>query len=262
MAIIPKLLRRPAKPRDGSMTLIEHLEELRYRLVISFMAVGLGSIVGWFLYKPVIRLLQEPYCDTVKALPQANQPDFGGDGCAFIFLGTVDGAIVKIKVVVFIGLAVTIPIVLYQLWRFIVPGLTRRERRMAVPFIFSATLLFAFGVTLAYVTLPKALEFLLGFAGEGFVPLLTGDKYLSFFVFVSLAFGLSFEFPILLIFLMLVGVLSSRRLRDWRRNAILGVAIFAAVITPSQDPYTMLGMMVPMILLYEAAIVVGRLMKR
>lgn len=262
MAIFPKFLRRPARPRDGSMTLIEHLEELRHRLVLAFGAIGLGAVAGWFLYDPVIRLLQEPYCDTILRLPPENRPDFGGDGCAFVFNGAVDGALLKFKVVIFLGLAIALPIVLFQLWKFIVPGLTKRERRMAIPFILSATLLFLFGVFLAYVTLPNALQFLLGFAGEGFVPLLTGDKYLSFFIFVALAFGLAFEFPILLIFLTSVGVLTSRQLRDFRRYAVLSIAIFAAVITPSQDPYTMLGMMLPMIVFYEVAIIVARLMKR
>ncbi|MEX0989774.1 MAG: twin-arginine translocase subunit TatC [Actinomycetota bacterium] len=262
MSIIPKILRRPTRPRDGSMTLIQHLEELRHRLVLAFGAIFLGAIAGWFLYPPVIRLLQDPYCQTITALPTENRPDFGGDGCAFVFNGAVDGALLKFKVVIFLGLIIALPIVLYQLWKFIVPGLTKRERRMSVPFIGSATALFLFGVFLAYVTLPKALEFLLGFAGEGFVPLLTGDKYLSFFIFVSLSFGLAFEFPILLIFLTSVGVLTSRQLRDARRYAVLGIAVFAAVLTPSQDPYTMLGMMIPMVIFYEVAIIVARLMKR
>ena len=122
--------------------------------------------------------------------------------------------------------------------------------------------LFALGAVFAYVTLPKALDFLLGFAGEGVVPLITFDRYMGFVVLVTLAFGISFLFPVLLVFLEAVGVLSTRKLREWRRWAILGIAIFAAVITPSGDPYTMFAMMIPMYLFYEGSIIIGRMMKR
>jgi sec-independent protein translocase protein TatC len=173
------------------------------------------------------------------------------DECALFFMGAVDPVLIKLKVVVFLGLFLALPVVLWQLWRFVVPGLTGRERRLAVPFVASSVLLFALGALLAYVTLPKALNFLLGFAG---------DKFLSFVMLVALAFGLSFEFPILLIFLSVVGLVSTQQLRAWRRWAILGITIFAAFITPSADPYTMLAMMLPMILFYEAAIIVARLL--
>jgi sec-independent protein translocase protein TatC len=151
---------------------------------------------------------------------------------------------------------------MYQLWAFIVPGLTKRERRLAIPFVVSSVLLFALGALFAYVTLPKALGFLLGFAGSSFSPLLTGDRFFTFVVLVAVAFGISFEFPVVLVFLQLAGVISTQQLRKWRRGAILGIAIFAAVITPSSDPYTMLAMMIPMWLFYELSIIIGRLMKR
>ena len=257
MRLIPK--HRQRGQAEQGMTLIEHLEELRRRLVIAIAAIGAGAIVGWFLYEPVIDLLREPFCDTILQLPRGNRPP---TGCAFVFSGPVDPVIVKLKVVVFLGLAIALPVVLYQLWAFIVPGLTKRERRLAWPFIFSSMVLFALGVLLAYVTLPKGLGFLLGFAGEGFAPLLTADRFLGFVILVAFAFGLSFEFPIVLIFLAMAGVVSSRKLRDWRRYAYLAISIFAAIITPSADPYTMLAMMIPMVLFYEAAIIVARLMKK
>jgi sec-independent protein translocase protein TatC len=259
MRLIPERLRRRPRDAEGSMTLVEHLEELRKRLFISLGAIGLTSIVGWFLYGPVLRLLQDPYCSALDHLPKANRPP---TGCRFIFIGAVDAVVIKLKVVVFLGLLLALPIVLYQVWAFIVPGLTKRERRLAIPFVGSSVLLFALGALIAYLTLPKALGFLLGFAGSQFTALLTGDKFLGFVMLVALAFGLSFEFPIVLVFLTLVGILSSRQLREWRRWAILFVAIFAAVITPSQDPYTMLAMMIPMVVFYEAAIIVARLMNR
>jgi sec-independent protein translocase protein TatC len=258
MAIIPKLRRKGPKDPGGTMTIIEHLEELRYRLVLAIGSVGVTSIAGWFLYDPVIRLLKAPYCDYVKTVPHAARIT---QRCTFVYLGAIDGVLIKLKVVVFLGLALALPFVLYQLWAFIVPGLKSRERRMAIPFVLSSTVLFALGALVAYLTLPKALSFLLGFAGSGnFTALLTGDQYLSFVMLVALAFGLSFEFPLVLIFLSIVGILSSRKMRGWRRPAILFIAIFAAVITPSSDPYSMLAMMIPMYLFYEAAIIVTRLM--
>jgi sec-independent protein translocase protein TatC len=257
VSLIPKLRRRRRDP-EGAMTLVEHLEELRRRLIISFVAIALGAAVGWILYPAVIDLLRDPFCATLAHLPKANRPP---TGCQFVFSGAVDPVFVKLKVVVFIGLLVALPVVLYQLWAFIVPGLTKHERRMAVPFIASSMVLFLLGVLIAYLTLPKALAFLLGFAGEGFTPLLTASSFLNFVVLVALAFGASFEFPIVLIFLSLVGVLSSRKLRDWRRYSIFGISVFAAVITPSADPYSMLAMMIPMVLFYEAAIIVTRLLK-
>ena len=241
------------------MTLVEHLEELRHRLVVCILAVAGGAVVGWFLYGPVLDLVLNPYCDywqTIDPKLRINET------CSLFFQEPLGGMIVKLKIVVFIGLAVALPVLMYQLWSFIVPGLTKKERRMAIPFVSSSVLLFALGALFAYVTLPKGLNFLLGFAGSEFVPILTGDRFISFVMLVAVAFGLAFEFPVLLVFLELVGVVTSQKLRRWRRFSILGIAIFAAIITPSSDPYTMLAMSVPMYLFYEAAIIIGRLMKK
>jgi len=240
------------------MTLVEHLEELRGRIVKMLIAITVGGAIGWFLYGRVVQLLLNPYCDYLKTVPPGQQPT---RGCNLFFLGAIDGVLIKLKVVLFIGLAIALPYILFQLWAFIVPGLTRRERRMAIPFVITSTLLFLLGCLFAYVTLPKALQFLLGFAGAGFAPLLTADKFIGFVIIVALAFGLSFEFPIVLIFLSMAGILSSRKMRDWRRPAYLFIAVFAAVVTPSADPYTMCAMMIPMMIFYEGAILVTRLMK-
>ena len=261
MKLIPERLRRNPVPAEdeGSMTLVEHLTELRRRLVVSLAALAVGSIIGWFLYDPVIDLLTEPYCDYLRSVP----PELRATReCALSFFGALEPALIKLKLVFFLGLFIALPVVLYQLWAFVVPGLTRRERRMAIPFVLSSVFLFALGAAFAYWTLPKALSFLLGFAGEQFAPLLAGDKFLSFVMVVALSFGLAFELPVALVFLVAAGVLTTVQLRRWRRGAILGIAIFAAVITPSSDPITMLAMTIPMVLFYEAAIIVGRLMKR
>ncbi len=259
MGLIPQALRRRERSSDGAMTLVEHLEELRRRLFICLGAIGVGSVVGWFLYNPVLGLMTNPYCDWVHSLPPRQRPP---QGCDLITMGPVDPVMVKLKVVAVLGLFIALPIVLYQLWAFIVPGLTRRERRMAIPFVASSLLLFALGAVVAYATLPKALGFLLGFAGPNVTTFLTANSFLSFVLLVALAFGATFEFPIVLIFLTIVGVLSTAKLREWRRTAILVIAVAAAVITPSADPYSMLAMMLPMLLFYEVAIIVGRLMGR
>jgi sec-independent protein translocase protein TatC len=260
MAKLPKLLRRKTESeRTGSMTVVEHLEELRHRIVICVIVVALAAVAGWFLYPPFLNLLRDPYCTYVNHLPADQVPPAG---CRLVANGPLDPMLQKLKIVLFLGLFLALPVVLYQLWAFIVPGLTPREKKYSVPFVAASTLLFAFGAAFAIFTLPKALGFLLGFAGAGVTPLINFTDYVGFVVLVILAFGLSFEFPILLVFLVLVGVLSSRKLRAWRRWAILGIAIFAAVITPSSDPYSMLAMMIPMVLFYEASIIIARLMKK
>jgi len=260
MKLIPDRLRRRSEPNpDGTMTLVDHLSELRHRLIVSIVVISVGGVIGWFLFDPVIDLLRNPYCDYWRTVPPGLRAT---RDCALFFSGALEPMLIKLKLVLFLGLFFALPVVLYQLWAFIVPGLTKRERRMAIPFVASSVLLFLLGALVAYWTLPKALNFLLGFAGQGFAPLLTGDRYLTFVMLVALSFGLAFEFPIALIFLLLAGVVSTRQLRDWRRGAILFIAVFAAIITPSSDPYTMLAMTIPMVLFYEAAIIVGRLLKR
>ncbi len=241
------------------MTLVEHLDELRHRLIVCIVAIAGGAVVGWFLYGPVLDLILNPYCDYWRTIPPEQRVN---QTCSLFFQEPLGAMVVKLKIVVFIGLLVALPVLLYQLWMFIVPGLTKRERRMAIPFVGSSFVLFALGALFAYLTLPRGLNFLLGFAGEQFTPILTGDRFVAFVILVAVAFGLAFEFPVLLVFLELVGVLSTEKLRKWRRFAFLGIAIFAAILTPSSDPYTMLAMTIPMWLFYEAAIIIGRLMKK
>ena len=258
MRLIPRFLRKSEAERTGTMSVMEHLEELRRRIMIAFFAVLAGAVVGWFLYPYVLELLRDPFCQYLRDNPEVRPPA----GCDLVFNSPVDAFITKLKMVGYLGLIVALPIVLYQLWAFIVPGLTSREKKWSVPFILTATVLFLCGAAFSIWTLPRALEFLLGFGGTDVVPLITFDRYVGFVTLVTLAFGVSFLFPVLLVFLEAVGVLSWQRLASWRRWAILGISIFAAVITPSGDPYTMLAMMIPMYVFYEASIIIGRIMKR
>jgi sec-independent protein translocase protein TatC len=257
MKVIPRRKRTP-QAHTGTMTVVEHLQELRRRLIICLYAVAAGSVVGWFLFPTFLDLIENPYCGYLAVHPEQAPTS----GCALYFTAPLDATLVKIKVVVFLGLVIALPVVLYQLWAFVAPGLTATEKRYSIPFVVSAFVLFLLGVVVAYVMLPKGLGFLLGFAGEGVVPLLTADRYVGFVVLVALAFGVSFLFPIFLVFLEIAGVLSPATLSRYRRYSILGIAIFAAIITPSSDPYTMLAMMVPMYLFYEASIIIGRFLQR
>jgi sec-independent protein translocase protein TatC len=237
------------------MTLVQHLDELRRRLIISAIAVAVGSVAGFVFYRPILDFLQEPYREAVESLPNTITEDL-------IVTTPTEPFLAFLKIGLFTGLMLALPVLLYQVWRFITPGLTVRERRLAIPFVLSSLVLFAGGTVFAFAILPRGLAFLFSFGGDSLVPLLTIDRYLSFLFFLILAFGLSFELPLVLLFLTGIRVISSAQLRRWRRYAALGTVIFAAVATPTQDPYTMLLMWVPLYLLYEGAILVARLFKR
>jgi sec-independent protein translocase protein TatC len=252
--------RKSPEEKQGTMSLIDHLRELRHRLVICLWALVVGSVIGFLLYGPAMELIQRPYCDFLRDHPDKNP--FPDQGCSLVFLGAIDGFLITVKVILFLALVVALPVVLYQLWAFIVPGLTSRERRWALPFVALSVVLFLLGGLFAYLTLPKALDFLLSVGGDFTSPLLTVDKYVGFVIFTVLAFGLGFEFPILLISLSAAGVLSTDVMRRYRRQVILGLSIFAAVITPSPDPISMLALFIPLYLFYEGAIIVSRLLKR
>jgi sec-independent protein translocase protein TatC len=256
MKLIPG--RRSPEERAANMTVVQHLEELRHRIVICLWAVGIAAVVAWFLYGPFIDAIRAPYCSFATQNPQVVPVT----GCELVFNSPIDGMLVKMKTVLFLALGLALPVLLYQLWAFIVPGLTSREKRWSIPFVVSSFLLFLLGGFFAYWTLPKAFSFMLGFAGEGVVPLLTYDKYMGFVFLVTLAFGVSFLLPVLLVFMELVGVVTPQWLSKNRRYAIFLIFLFAAIITPSSDPYTMLAMGIPMYLFYEAAIIIGRVAKR
>lgn len=249
--------RRPKTPDDSRMTLVEHLTELRSRLVKCSLAIVAATIVAYVFWEPIFEFLKEPYC----SLPAERR--FNGDeGCDLAALGVLDQFLVRIKVALIVGIVAAAPVWLYQLWAFVTPGLHPKERRWAVPFVTASLVLFGAGAAFSYLTLSRGLGFLLGIGGEGVVTVLTIDKYLSFVTLMLLAFGVSFEFPVLMIFLNIIGVTPTDRLKQWRRGMFFGLSVFAAVITPSQDPFTFLGMWLPMCLFYEVSIIFGRVHDR
>jgi sec-independent protein translocase protein TatC len=256
-------LSRWRRDRDttGTMSMIEHLDELRTRLIVSIGAIAVGMAGGWFLYPPVFKFLRNPFCDFMTTHPAlAPNP---ADPCRLVYLKPTEPFVLKLKMVAFIGIAIALPVLLYQLWRFITPGLTERERKYAIPFVLCSVALFALGTWFAMLTLPKGLNFLLGFAGtEGVTAVLSIGKYIGFVMFVIVAFGAAFEFPLVLISLTMVGVLTSKQLRQWRRYALVLIAVLAAVITPSADWFTMSALMLPLLIFYELSILIARIMKK
>lgn len=234
----------------GTMTLVEHLTELRTRLFISCLAIAVGAVIAFAFYDQILDFLVHPYCDIKN-----------GD-CQLFVQSPLDGIATRLKIAGYGGLMLASPVVLWQLWRFITPGLHKNEKRYAVPFIVASTLLFFIGVGLAYVTFPKALSFLIDIGGSNIQEIFSPKEYVSFFLKVMLAFGLAFEFPVVLVFLMIVRVLTAKQLGSWRRPAIVIIVAAAAILTPSQDPYSLFAMAIPMYLFYEVSILVGRILKR
>ncbi|MDQ4070095.1 MAG: twin-arginine translocase subunit TatC [Actinomycetota bacterium] len=231
------------------MPLVEHLAELRRRLIISVVALAVGAVVGFILFDWILSLLLRPYTDATG-------------NTEFVFFDPLEAFATRLKVAAWSGAFMASPIVLWQIWRFITPGLHKKEKRYAIPFILSSILLFLLGGLVAMYTFETALRFLVGMGGDSLTPLFSASKFLSFIILMIIAFGVAFEFPVVLVFLQLAGVLSSRRLRSWRRGALVIIVTLAAVITPSQDPYSLFAMVVPMYLFYEGAILLGRLLKK
>ena len=237
----------------GSMTLVEHLTELRTRLFISCLAIAVGAIICFVLYDRILDFLIHPYCQIKKD---------SGEKCTFFITSPLDGIATRLKIAGYGGVMLAAPVVLWELWRFVTPGLHKKEKRYAIPFIVSSTFLFFFGVALGYLTYPKALQFLIDIGGNRIDTIFSPKEYISFFVKIMLAFGLSFEFPVILVFLMLIRLLTAKQLSKWRRPAIVIIVAAAAIITPSQDPYSLFAMAVPMYIFYEVSILIGRILKR
>lgn len=234
----------------GQMSLMDHLEELRNRLMKSVAAILVGGVVAWILFPQIFDILVEPLCDVV--------PD---DQCRLVITDPVQGLSTRFRVAGYGGIGLAMPVILWQLWRFVTPGLYAKEKRLAIPFVLSALVLFSLGAGLAYWTLPQALDFLISIGGD-LEPFFTPDKYIQLITYMMLAFGIGFEFPILLVFLQMAGILHNESLRAWRRYAVVVIVVLVAVITPSGDPISLAALSVPMYLFYEASIVIGRVIAR
>lgn len=245
-----------ARAADGSMTLIEHLRDLRSRLFMASLGLLAGLIVGFLLAEWVYEILKQPYCN----LP-GNKDEFGT--CRnFTLLAPADSFILKLKIALWVGLIVGAPVWLYQLWAFIAPGLHRHERRWAYIFVALAAPLFAGGATLAYVVVDKGLAFLLEAGVAGLDSQLEVTRYISFVTTMIMLFGAGFEFPLLLLMLNFAGVVSARRLLSWWRVVVFICFAFAAVATPDPGPFGMTLLALSLSLLYFIAVGVAFLNDR
>jgi sec-independent protein translocase protein TatC len=228
-----------AAPVDETvMSLVDHLGELRKRIFRSIIAVALGSAIGFYFATPVRNFLQEPL-----------------GGLPLQVLGVGDAFVIQVKIALVIGIILAMPVLLYQLWAFIAPGLTPSERKTVRPWIPMAMVFFSLGVVIAYVVLPFAIAFLFSFTDENLQAHPAAGQYFDFVTTMFLAFGLVMEFPILLVGLSTVGIVTSDRLRASRRYIILGISIFAAVVTPGGDlvsPFVLGG---TMYLLFELTVI-------
>jgi sec-independent protein translocase protein TatC len=237
------------------MPILGHLRELRRRLAISLAVITIGTVVGYFLYEPILAILERPFCAVDPAYR------FGGtaERCVLVFSGVLDGFTTRLKIAALAGTVLTAPLWLYQLWAFITPGLKKTERRYTIAFVLSSTVLFATGAFVAYEVLAKGLSMLLSQGGGDVQAMLTVTSYLSFVTLTLVVFGLSFELPLLIVIANLAGVLPAATLRKSQRIAIFLIFVFAGIVVPSTDPFSMCAMAIPMVLLYEAAVGIATL---
>lgn len=238
------------------MTLVEHLGELRKRIIICIIAVVVGTLLGFFLYNPVLGFISHPYHQF--ALKHPNE----AIGNKLVYFGPLEGFSTRLKVAAYLGIFFASPVLLWEIWRFITPGLHKHERRYAISFVASAIVLFSLGATVSVLVWPKALDFLITIGGGNTSVLFSPSKYVSLYVAAAAIFGVVFLFPVVLVALEVVGLVSSKKLRKIRRPAIVGIAFLACVATPSNDPYSFMAMAVPLYIFYELAIIVGRILKK
>lgn len=231
---------------DGSMTLIEHIRELRSRLLKACVAIILGAVVAYFFAKQIQTLITDPYCDFMREHNPAGK-------CQMNTTGVLDQFMLQLKIALYVGLVVSAPFWLYQLWAFIAPGLHRRERRFTYAFALVATPLFAAGFWIGFEIVSRSMKYFLGINPDLTVTV-NLDGYFDFVTGVMLLFGIGFEFPLVVAMLNIAGLVSAKRLLGWWRMAIFLMFLFAAVVTPTPDPFGMTILAVCLAVLYFAAV--------
>lgn len=245
--------RKPPRTPDGSMALMDHLRELRNRLFKCAFAVFVAGIVVFFFYDQIYDALTTPYCEAIKQTSQKT--------CQLLYTDPVSPFAMQLRLSAYVGILIALPVIFWQLWRFIAPGLYQKEKRYAVAFVGSSVVLFLLGAALAWWSLPKIFEWLIDQA-TGAQVLTKVDEYMSLMALMVFAFGLSFEFPLLLLALQLIGVVKPDTLAQYRRHAIVGIVAVVAIVTPGGDPISLFALSIPLCIFYEAAIWIARLMLR
>ncbi|HSM66957.1 MAG TPA: twin-arginine translocase subunit TatC [Ilumatobacteraceae bacterium] len=239
-----------------TMTLTEHLGELRVRIIRSALAVAIGMVLIIAFYDQVLDFLIQPYVDLC-----ARKPAEFCDPTLNTFSPT-EGLATRIRVGMYGGIIAALPVLLWQVWRFTVPALNAKEKKYAVPFVLSSVVLFAAGGVLAYFAVGQALEFLIAWSGEDVDQIFSVTSYVALIGLMIFAFGIGFLLPVFIVALQLVGAVTPRRLLDSWRIAVVAIAVISAMITPSGDPVTMGMLGIPMTLLYFLAILIGWLAVR
>ncbi len=241
-------LTRP-RPAPEPMTVGGHLAELRRRVLVTGIALVVTCTVAFVAYPQILHWLQAPYCHVSRR-------------CSLYVTGPLDGLTLRIHVAMYAGAFLASPVILWQVWRFVTPGLRKNEKHYVVPFVGASLVLFAAGAALALVSLPHALRFLGSVGGPTLQQIYDPNKYVGLVVALMAVFGVTFEFPVVLVALELVGVVRPSQLASWRRWAIVLIVTAAAVITPSGDPFSMLALALPLYVFYEISIVIGKLLRR
>jgi sec-independent protein translocase protein TatC len=248
--------RRVVNP-EARMPLVEHIRELRNRVLKALAFATAGAIAGWFIEEPAFKFLTGPYCKLPARVRDGFQPGLPGghqpQDCHLIVTGLFDYFFLHLKLAIVIGIVISAPFWMYQLWAFIAPGLHARERRWTYMFVGTVFPLFAIGGTFAYFAMTRGLHFLLGMLPQTVVPFISVTSYIGYAIAMLLIFGLAFELPMVMVLLNLAGVLTHKRFAKWRRMIIFLVFAFAAVATPSPDPFSMLLLAVPCVALVEGA---------
>ena len=251
---MPRLRRRRKRSPDGRMPLVDHLRELRNRLLICVATICATAVIGWLQYPALLTLLSNPLTTL------ANERGWGVVNLNFS--GVTTPFALQLQVALWLGVILATPVWLWQIWAFIVPGLTKREKWLARVFLFAGTVLFFAGCALAFFVLPTAIRVLVGFTPEGTYNLVPAGEYIAFVTRFIFAFGAAFVVPVLLVLLNVAHVLPARVMwKGWRFAVILNF-VFAAMMTPTPDAWTMIAMAVPMCLLYFGAVGVAALIDR
>ena len=235
------------------MTMVEHLAEVRHRFLVATITVSLFGVLAFIFYPQILHLLQEPYCAARDAAHKT---------CVFLVTNPLDGLTLRIKIAFFGGIFLASPVLFWQLWRFITPGLKARERRYIIPFVSASLIFFISGMTVAYFSFGHAVQFLESIGGKSLLTEYNPNQYLTLFLLMMFIFGVTFEFPVVLVAMEMANILTPKQLLHYWRYALIAITIASAVFTPSGDPLSMLALALPLTVFYFIAIGVGKMLKK
>jgi sec-independent protein translocase protein TatC len=268
MVSLPLTRTRKVRHSSGHMTLAGHLGELRRRIIVCVCVLVVASVIAIIAYEPILHFLIRPLCQASGSHLRRNGIGHSpllpaGGSCSTLYVTSpLDGLSLRFKITVFGGLVMASPVILFQVWRFVTPGLAARERRYAIPFVIAAFSLFMLGAATAYVVLPHALSWLRSVGGPDLQNIYDPIPYLGLVLALMALFGITFQFPVVLVSLELANVVTPARLLQSWRWAVILIVVVSAVFTPSSDPFSLLALAIPLIVFYFASIGIGKVMGR